>query len=333
MYRLRRSTANRQRHAAIIRVHDIWQACHLGPRFGSGSVGPSLTTDNVLEVSNEFYFNYYINMYHFDNRNCQIFFVYVCVRTQVRSRSTAHMAPSVASIGVVYHVGNVALCQTYLGYMAMCVCYMCYRKQYLCDAQLQDATQPPGVNNLLAGTTDQTLFADGWLPEKQKRRLWVFKSRIQWITGRDLPSLIVMALSQKREQLFTKDLGQTLHSTVNSQDSQVIFLTSNFNFYMVKIQFLFMLWQLIQELLPKRVGVSHCDTQPQVCTPCGLISPSTRVLAPCSQAHHHCHCCPSSRCCYGQGVVVPLLLSLSLLVVGWFSCCCHCHHSWGWCLL
>ena len=38
MYRLRRSTANRQRHAAIIRVHDIWQACHLGPRFSSGYI-------------------------------------------------------------------------------------------------------------------------------------------------------------------------------------------------------------------------------------------------------------------------------------------------------
>ena len=36
---------------------------------------------------------------------------------------------------------------------------------------------------------------------------------------------------------------------------------------MVKIQFLFMLWQLIQELLPKRVGMSHCDTQPQLCPP------------------------------------------------------------------
>ena len=66
--------------------------------------------------------------------------------------------------------------------------------------------------------------------------------------------------------------SQTLHSTVHSQDSQVIFLTSNFNFYMVKIQFLFMLWRLIHFYLPKRAGVSHCDTQPQVCTPCGLIT-------------------------------------------------------------
>jgi hypothetical protein len=69
-YRLCCSSVNRQWHAAIIRVHDIWQACHLGPRFSSGSVGPSLTMDNVLEVSDEFYFNYYINMYHFENRNC-----------------------------------------------------------------------------------------------------------------------------------------------------------------------------------------------------------------------------------------------------------------------
>jgi hypothetical protein len=70
MYRLRRSTVNRQRHAAIIRVPDIWQACHLEPRFGSGSVSTSWTTDNVLEVSDEFYFNYYINLSHFENRDC-----------------------------------------------------------------------------------------------------------------------------------------------------------------------------------------------------------------------------------------------------------------------
>ena len=127
MYRLCCSTANCQRHAAIIRVHDIWQACHLGPRFSSGSVGPSLTTDNVLEVSDEFYFNYYINMYYSITATARFFsFMYVSAH-----KSGADLLPTWHP--VVYHVGNVAPCQTYLGYVVMCVCYMCYRKQYLCD--------------------------------------------------------------------------------------------------------------------------------------------------------------------------------------------------------
>ena len=50
-----------------------------------------------------------------------------------------------------------------------------------------------------------------WLSARQNRRPLVFKSKIQWITQRDLPSLTVMALNQKREQLYTKGLGQTLH--------------------------------------------------------------------------------------------------------------------------
>lgn len=63
---LKRSTHNRQRHAAIISAHRIWQACHLQPKFGSEAVDASWTCDNVLENADTFYLNPYINHSMFD---------------------------------------------------------------------------------------------------------------------------------------------------------------------------------------------------------------------------------------------------------------------------
>ena len=51
-----------------------------------------------------------------------------------------------------------------------------------------------------------------------EEKLWVFESRVQWITRRDLPSLTVVALNQRSVQMYTRGLDQTM-STIHSQDS------------------------------------------------------------------------------------------------------------------
>lgn len=66
MFKLKRSTLHHARHAEIISVDRIWQACHLLPKFGTGKVEPSWTHQNVLEKADDFYFNHYANLYLFN---------------------------------------------------------------------------------------------------------------------------------------------------------------------------------------------------------------------------------------------------------------------------
>ena len=66
LYRLGWSTRNQRRFAAVISVQDIWQACHLMPKFGSGKVAAPWVNGDVLELANEFFINPYFDFHLFD---------------------------------------------------------------------------------------------------------------------------------------------------------------------------------------------------------------------------------------------------------------------------
>lgn len=66
MYKVARSTRNRQQHSAVIGVNDILQACHLAPKYGSAPVDRSWTHLNVHEKSDEFFLNHYNNFHLFE---------------------------------------------------------------------------------------------------------------------------------------------------------------------------------------------------------------------------------------------------------------------------
>lgn len=72
MYKIRRATANHKRQAEIVSVDRLWQGCHLAPKFPSPSrpsealLPVSWSSDNVLELAEDFYLNHYINFYLFE---------------------------------------------------------------------------------------------------------------------------------------------------------------------------------------------------------------------------------------------------------------------------
>ena len=66
MYKVARSTRNRERHSAVVGVNEILQACHLTPKYGSAPVNHSWTHLNVLEKSSKFFLNHYNNFHIFE---------------------------------------------------------------------------------------------------------------------------------------------------------------------------------------------------------------------------------------------------------------------------
>ena len=66
MHKIIQSTRNQAWHSAIVSMSNIFQACHLAPKYGPVPVDRSWTHLNVLEKSNEFYLNHYNNFHLFE---------------------------------------------------------------------------------------------------------------------------------------------------------------------------------------------------------------------------------------------------------------------------
>ena len=67
MYRISRSTRNRQPHAAVVSVDHILHPCHLMPCFSSGPVPRSWFEGRTLDLASDFYLNRYINFHLFED--------------------------------------------------------------------------------------------------------------------------------------------------------------------------------------------------------------------------------------------------------------------------
>lgn len=59
MHIIRRSTQNGRRNAAVVPMLNIFGTCHLIPK--ASVVDASWTSDNVVELISNFYFNHYIS--------------------------------------------------------------------------------------------------------------------------------------------------------------------------------------------------------------------------------------------------------------------------------
>ncbi|KAF8134816.1 hypothetical protein EV363DRAFT_1447582 [Boletus edulis] len=67
MFKVTRSTRNRQPNAAVIPVSQLFQPCHLVPKFPSGeAVDPQWFHNHAMDLCNTFYLNRYINFRTFE---------------------------------------------------------------------------------------------------------------------------------------------------------------------------------------------------------------------------------------------------------------------------